>query len=109
MGNAMMIASLLMPGDWSGISFPFSKTIREVMRGETDGGRLFESAMGGGIMRDVRLGYDGAEEMIAQLGKYAPDEIKGLWPEQESQLQSMYHTGVTTPRKYTQPVAAEAP
>ncbi len=110
LGNWMMIASLLMPGDWSGISFPFSRTIREVSRGNMDVGRLYDIAMDGGIGRDIRLGYNGAEEMIGMLGKYAPDEIKGLWPEEESQLQSMYHTGVTTPKKYTKPgVAAPAP
>ena len=73
MGNSLMIASLLMPGDWSSVSFPWSRTIRDVARGERDPYTLWDRAMGGGIQRDIRLGYESGEEWFKTMMNYAPD------------------------------------
>lgn len=62
LGNAMFIANLILPGDWSSIPFPLSQSIRLALRGDVNPLHHFErntvglSERGGaGAARDVRL------------------------------------------------------
>ncbi|RLB44761.1 MAG: hypothetical protein DRH30_00465, partial [Deltaproteobacteria bacterium] len=77
LGNQMMIAGLLMPGDWSSIPFPMSRTIRDVTRGDINPSNLWDDNMVGGIARDIRLGTGTAFEIRDTIGRILPEDT---WP-----------------------------
>ena len=81
LGNQMMIAGLLMPGDWSSIPFPTSRTIRDVTRGDINPSNLWNDNMIGGIARDIRLGTGTAFEIRDVLARILPEDT---WPFSES-------------------------
>lgn len=56
LGSTLFIFNLLMPGDWSALPFPLSRTIREILRGNTDPARVLTSNIDFmGVTRDARL------------------------------------------------------
>lgn len=89
-GSTLFIANLLLPGDWSSIPFPLSRSIRDVLRGNTDPGYILSQQVGGmGIMRDQRL----ITEMLGEVQDYAfgPDgnsEDNPWTPRSENRLYS---------------------
>lgn len=67
LGSTFFIFNLLMPGDWSSIPFPLSRTIRDVIRGNTDWAYLAQQQAGGmGLFRDLRL----ISEMLGEVDDY---------------------------------------
>ena len=56
LGSTLFIFNLLLPGDWSSLPFPLSRTIREVLRGDTDPAKVLQANLDYmGAMRDARL------------------------------------------------------
>lgn len=56
LGSTLFIFNLLMPGDWSALPFPLSRTIREVIRGNTNPASLLQANLDFmGVTRDLRL------------------------------------------------------
>ncbi|HEY6057309.1 MAG TPA: hypothetical protein VIV06_04715 [Candidatus Limnocylindrales bacterium] len=80
LGNAMFLFNLLMPGDWSSIPFPLSRSIRETLRGqynpiELSARTLFgpENRGGLGVIRDANLGIRVGEDIYdAIAGRHDP-------------------------------------
>ncbi|HEY6013487.1 MAG TPA: hypothetical protein VIU37_05760, partial [Candidatus Limnocylindrales bacterium] len=59
LGSTLFVFNLLMPGDWSSLPFPLSRTIREVLRGNLDPGAILASNITySGVTRDLRLGAE---------------------------------------------------
>jgi hypothetical protein len=75
LGSSMMIASLLMPGDWSSLPFPFSRSIRDVVRGETNVGDLLYNNLGSGVVRDLRLTDEALNEIAAVVGRWGGEAL----------------------------------
>ena len=64
LSSSIFIFNLLLPGDWSNIPFPFSRTIRDVARGNTNLYDLVNRNMSSiGALRDLRLGAEAAGEI----------------------------------------------
>ena len=81
LGNQMMIFGLLMPGDWSSIPFPTSRTIRDIARGDMNPSNLYNDNMIGGIARDIRLGVGSVFEFRNMLDSVLPEDRWGTNPE----------------------------
>jgi hypothetical protein len=80
-GSAFMIFNLLLPGDWSTIPFPASRTIRDALRGNL-GSRTLENNIGSlGMFRDGRLLLEmGGEAKDFIWGPDQPQSKNGLPP-----------------------------
>lgn len=66
LGSTIFIFNLLMPGDWSALPFPLSRTIREILRNPTaidPGDLLAKNVQYMGVTRDVRLGWEMLNEV----------------------------------------------
>ena len=74
LGSSIFMFNLLMPGDWSSIPFPLSRTIREVLRGNLDPGSILASNITySGVTRDLRLGAESWGEWVdLALDKHDP-------------------------------------
>jgi hypothetical protein len=57
-GSAFMIFNLILPGDWSTIPFPMSRTIRDGLRGNLNMQTLERNVTSLGAARDARLLYE---------------------------------------------------
>lgn len=62
-GSAFMIFNLILPGDWSSIPFPASRTIRDLIRGNFDARTVGNNLSGLGIARDARLLLEAGGEL----------------------------------------------
>jgi hypothetical protein len=73
-GSMLLIFNLLLPGDWSTIPFPASRSIRDLLRGNTSIDSLENQVMRLGLPRDVRL----MSEMLGEVKDYVwgPDQPK---------------------------------
>ena len=66
LGSTIFIFNLLMPGDWSALPFPLSRTLREILRNPTaidPGDLLAKNVQYMGVTRDVRLGWEALNEI----------------------------------------------
>jgi hypothetical protein len=73
LGSTIFIFNLLMPGDWSGIPFPLSRSIRDGLRGNlSPSDHLKNNLVSIGLGRDVRLATEVADEWFT----LATNEIK---------------------------------
>ena len=66
--SSMFMMNLLMPGDWSNIPFPLSRSLRDMLRGNfnpTD--HLQNNLFGMGLGRDVRLAVESGAEWVAAM------------------------------------------
>lgn len=73
LGSTFFVFNLLLPGDWSDIPFPLSRTLRDSLRGQMDVNRLADNMSRIGLFRDIRY----ATEMLGE----AEDMVWG--PEQD--------------------------
>ena len=62
-GSTLLIANLVLPGDWSTIPFPLSRTIRDGIRGNWSATTLGDNLASLGLVRDARLGLESATEL----------------------------------------------
>lgn len=80
--SSAFIFNLLLPGDWSSVPFPFSRTIRDIARGQADPVELFVNNMTSmGIGRDIRLGTEAVGEISNLVSGSAGQGAKwrGAW------------------------------
>lgn len=64
LSSTLFIFNLLLPGDWSSIPFPLSRTVRDLARGNTNMYDLFVRNMTSmGVGRDIRLGGESIGEL----------------------------------------------
>jgi hypothetical protein len=94
LGNMMMTAGLIMPGDWSSIPLPFSRTIRDVIRGNVTPNSMLEDNMVGGFIRDTRLIFGSLQEGRDILADYVPENTPWI---SESPEKQPVKIGPTTP------------
>lgn len=63
--NSIFIFNLLMPGDWSSLPFPASRTIRDLARGNANLFDIFERNIASiGLGRDIRLTTGAGAEIL---------------------------------------------
>lgn len=63
MGSAVFMFNLILPGDWSSIPFPASRTVRELLRGDYDVSQIWQANLNYlGATRDIRLASESAGE-----------------------------------------------
>lgn len=80
-GSAFLIFNLILPGDWSSIPFPASRTIRDLVRGNFGARTLGDNISSLGAARDARLLLETAGELKDfafgpdQTGKNAPPPL----------------------------------
>lgn len=56
LGSTIFIFNLLMPGDWSSLPFPLSRSIREVLRGDVNPAKILAANLDFlGVTRDAQL------------------------------------------------------
>lgn len=80
-GSAFMIFNLMLPGDWSTIPFPASRTIRDAVRGNLGVQTLERNILSLGVARDGRLLSElGGEVKDFVWGPDNPDPNKPLPP-----------------------------
>lgn len=63
LGSMFLIFNLIMPGDWSSIPFPASRTIRDLVRGDWDARTMGDNLTSFGASRDIRLALEAAGEL----------------------------------------------
>jgi hypothetical protein len=101
LGSTFFIANLLLPGDWSSLPFPLSRSIRLLMRGDWNpadhitqnlfGGVGGQSGAGLGVVRDLRLMTESGTELMdlwnqpmssteAKFNRIATTEARGFAP-----------------------------
>lgn len=80
-GATFMIFNLLLPGDWSTIPFPASRTIRDIVRGNiTSPDAILNNVTSLGAARDLRLGLEMTGELQDAIthGMVDTDPATGL-------------------------------
>ena len=83
LGSAIFIFNLIMPGDWSSLPFPLSRTLREVLRGNTDPGRLLQSNL-------EYMGFTRDAILIGEAGNEVKDLLFPTTPEPVGQAPKTY-------------------
>jgi hypothetical protein len=73
-GSTLLMFNLLLPGDWSNIPFPASRTIRDALRGKLGARTLGDNVAGLGAVRDFRMMIESAGEIGDFLD--GPDQPK---------------------------------
>jgi hypothetical protein len=65
-GSLFFIFNLAMPGDWSDIPFPATRTIRDTLRGNLDVLNIVDRSVDFGLKRDARLSL----EMLGEVNDF---------------------------------------
>jgi hypothetical protein len=75
LGSTIFIFNLLMPGDWSSLPFPLSRSIREVLRGDVSPGKILAANLDFlGATRDAQLVGESVGELQSLIfGTPHPD------------------------------------
>lgn len=84
LGSSLFIFNLMMPGDWSSLPFPLSRTLREAIRGSNPAQILSANIQFMGVTRDaikIQSAYGELHDLI--FGKPPPDpkKVLHLWSE----------------------------
>lgn len=75
LGSTIFMFNLLLPGDWSALPFPLSRSIRDALRGQLDPTVHFRNNfVGMGLGRDIRL----ATELAGEWGDLATGNVGPL-------------------------------
>lgn len=83
LSSAFFMFNLILPGDWSALPFPFSRSIRLAMRGDFNPwDHIQQNTFGAGhsggmgVLRDLRAGNEAAGEIAAAFGHIrSPGEV----------------------------------
>jgi hypothetical protein len=90
LGNPLFIFNLIMPGDWSGIPFPASRTLKSLLRGNASIASIWADNLNYlGATRDVRL----LSDSIGDIGKLLGIDTK---PDDPIRQYSVFGEGATS-------------
>lgn len=81
LGSTFFIFNLIMPGDWSGMPFPLSRSLRDMLRGDLNPIDHFRNNLTAmGLGRDVRLAGEVANEWYTLAAGKTPPRRAGEQP-----------------------------